>query len=519
MLTNLVPASTVERYKKAAKMRVFVSQEVEIKLLVDGVAPEQVIALCESLAKGAECTVLELTNRYFDTADLRLRQHDMGLRIRQRGEHREQTIKLAGEVLGGMHSRPEYNAVTHQDHPDLTLFEESIWPDDFPLFDINRDLEEIFATDFTRHRWYLPSGDGQIELVFDLGTIQAGDETRAIAEVEIEVQQGDMQDAYRLARRFITRLNARMGTLSKAARGYLAAGKSVLEPFTHAHFVPQQPQDDVGAGLYRALTYALQYWQHNDACLSENPSVRAVAGITDGIRLSKVVLQQLALLEIEVSDHIMRLEQMLGHLGWLSRYDGLTELTAEDGAYHRALKAYPKLYEAILEQQEHAVQLELVQSLSIRDDYQLTLLELGALCQEQPRHQQLAELPLKQWASQRLREDWQNVVDAFTKDGELKPEYYLKQLPLLQGSLQLGYCVGYLFDAEHREAFRAPWQDMVRGIREIMALKLLREAIKDHEDSQLERLLNWQTVQLESLLYALKHSRKAALKQEPYWVN
>lgn len=495
------------------------SQEIELKLLVDAASKEKVLELCQSLAKDAEQTTMQLGNRYFDTADLRLRQHDMGLRIRQRGEEREQTIKLAGKVLGGMHSRPEYNAVITADMPDLTLFEEDIWPDDFPLFDINRELEEIFATNFTRHRWYIPSGEGRIELVYDEGVILAGDEQRAIAEIEIEVQQGELADAYKIARRLVTRLNARMGSLSKAARGYLLAGKTVLEPFTHAHFVPQEASDDVGTGLYRALTYALQYWQHNDACLGEAPSVRAVAGITDGIRLSKVVLQQLATLEVDVSDHILRLEQMLGHLGWLSRYDGLTELTAEDGAYHRALKQYPKLYEAILEQQEHAVQLELVQSLSIRDDYQLTLLELGALCQQQPRHEEIAQLPLRQWASQRLREDWQNVIDAFAKEGDLKPEYYLKQLPLLQSSLQLGYCVGYLFDEEDRELFRAPWQDMVRGIREIMALKLLREAIKDNEDNQPERLLNWQTVQLESLLYALEHSRKAALKQEPYWLS
>ncbi|MFC0445307.1 inorganic triphosphatase [Pseudidiomarina halophila] len=512
-------ASTVDNLIQTKHVRVFVSQEIEIKLLVEGASREQVLALCQSLAKEAKMTELQLSNRYFDTEDLRLRQHDMGLRIRQRGDDREQTIKLAGEVLGGVHSRPEYNTVITSEQPDLTLFEEDIWPDDFALFDINRELQEIFRTDFTRYRWYLPSGEGQIELVYDEGSIIVGEQQRPLAEIELEVQQGEIADAYRLARRFITRLNARLGSLSKAARGYMLAGKTVLEPFTHAHFVPQQANDDVGTGLYRALTYALQYWQHNDACLTEVPSVRAVAGITDGIRLSKVVLQQLATLEIDVGDHILRLEQMLGHLGWLSRYDGLTELTAEDGAYHRALEQYPKLYEAIKEQQQHAVQLELVQSLSIRDDYQLTLLELGALCHEQPRHEQVAQLPLRQWASQRLREDWQNVIDAFAREGDLKPEYYLKQLPLLQGSLQLGYCVGYLFDEEDREQFRAPWQDMVRGIREIMALKLLRDAIKDNDDHQPERLLNWQTVQLESLLYALEHSRKAALKQEPYWLG
>jgi triphosphatase len=50
-----------------------------------------------------------------------------------------------------------------------------------------------------------------------------------------------------------------------------------------------------------------------------------------------------------------------------------------------------------------------------------------------------------------------------------------------------------------------------------MALKLLREAIKDTDEVNTDRLLNWQTVQLESLLYALEHSRRAALKQDPYW--
>lgn len=493
------------------------SQEIELKLLVEPAQKKAALELCQQLAGSAEKTEMQLCNQYFDTDDLRLRMFDMGLRMRQQGAHQEQTIKLAGQVLGGMHQRPEYNVVTTLQQPDLTLFAEDIWPDDFPLFDIQRDLVEIFQTNFTRHRWQIPSLDGFIELVFDEGYVEADGKRVEIAEIELEIQDGSYAEAYQLARRFITRLKARVGSQSKAARGYLLAEKSVLEPFTHEGFVQQDNGDDIGTGLYRSLSYALQYWQHNDACLAYQPSVRAVAGITDGIRLSKVVLQQLSLLEIDVSDHIMRLEQMLGHLGWLSRYDGLTELTAADGAYHRALEQSPKLYEQLQLQQEHAVQLELVQSLSRRDDYQLTLLELGELCQRQPKHEQLMAMPLRQWAMQRLREDWKQVAEQFSRPHELRPEHYLKQLPQLQASLQLGYCVGYLFDPEHREAFRAPWLDMVRGIREIMALKLLREAIKDSDESNIEKLLNWQQVQLESLLYALEHSRRSALKQEPYW--
>lgn len=494
------------------------SNEVELKLLVEPAQKDAVVSLCQQLAGGISPTTAQLKNTYYDTEDLRLRQFDMGLRMRTTEAYQEQTIKLAGEVLGGLHQRPEYNVQTLLDQPDLTLFPEDIWPDDFPLFDVQRELVAIFTTDFERFTWRIDSdNDGYIELVFDYGRIETGAREQVLCEVEIEVHQAPMHEAYKLARRLITRLGARVGSLSKAARGYLLAEKSVLEPFIHESFVEQHSGDDIGVGLYRSLNYALQYWQHNDACFSLNPSVRAVAGITEGIRLSKVILQQLTMLEVDVNDHILRLEQMLGHLGWLSRYDGLTELIAEDGAYHRALKNSPKLYEQLLQQQEHAVQTELVQKLTARDDYQLTLLELGELCQRQPRHPELMEIPLKQWAVQRLRDDWQRVTEQFARTEELRPEHYLKQLPQLQSSLQLGYCVGYLFDADYRERFRAPWLDMVRGIREIMALRLLREAIKDSDEPQTEKLLNWQQVQLESLLYALEYSRRSALKQEPYW--
>lgn len=494
------------------------SQEIELKLVVDASQRDTVMALCQKIAGDKAGEVMQLQNSYFDTPDLRLRQYDIGLRVRSSDAGSEQTVKLAGQVLGGMHSRPEYSLTAPADGPDLTLFDDDIWPDEFPVYDIQRELETLFTTDFTRTRWHLPSGDGVIEMVLDEGFVRVGDQQQAILEVELEVQNGLTEDAYKLARRLISRGKARIGTLSKAARGYLLAQKSILEPFTQTHFVPLRESDDIGTGLYRALNYAVRHWQHNDACLREAPSIRAVAGIHDGMRLCKVVLQLLAQLEIDVNDDLHRLEQMLGQLSWLYRYEGYAELTAEDGAYHRSLKDYSRLHEQIIEQQEHAVQIELVINLSSRDDYQLTLLELGELCSRQPRQEELMKQDLKPWAMQRLKEDWQVVIDPFSRSGEFRAEHYLKLLPQLQNSLQLGYCVGYLFDAEDREKFRAPWLDMARGIREITALKLLREVIKDSDEANPEKLLSWQEMQLESLLFALESSRRAALKQEPYWI-
>ena len=72
-----------------------------------------------------------------------------------------------------MHERPEYNVPTADMVPDLTLFDEDIWPDDFPVYDVQRDLQQLFVTDFKRHRWLLKSGAGVIEMVLDLGQVLA----------------------------------------------------------------------------------------------------------------------------------------------------------------------------------------------------------------------------------------------------------------------------------------------------------------------------------------------------------
>jgi triphosphatase len=168
-----------------------VSQEAELKLLVDGHQAEAVLKLCQQLAKDLSSEQMVLSNRYFDTSDLRLRQAGIGLRIRRRGQQLEQTIKLSGAVVGGLHSRPEFNVAIEQERPDLSLFSQDIWPDDFPAFALQADLEELFSTDFTRTCWRIPSHNGVIELAFDQGLIKVGDQQREIAEIELELQGGD----------------------------------------------------------------------------------------------------------------------------------------------------------------------------------------------------------------------------------------------------------------------------------------------------------------------------------------
>ncbi|KXS35019.1 MAG: phosphate binding CYTH domain-containing protein [Idiomarina sp. T82-3] len=496
------------------------SQEIELKLLIEPQQRENTLNECRTVAQehGAESSyqALELANAYFDTSDLRLRQYDMGLRIRRSGDQLEQTIKLAGRVLGGMHERPEYNLNVDSMEPDITLFDEGIWPDDFPVYDIQRDLQALFKTDFTRHKWHIPSGDGQIELVLDMGEIVAGEKTERIVEMELELQGGDLADVYRLAERLVKKANARMGSLSKAARGYLLAGKSALEPFVQTHFVDINSDYSLADALYKALEYGLRHWQHNEACLEYHAHVRAAQGMADGIYLCRAVIDQLRSLDIDCRDLPEQLAEIHQSLSWLKRFEGLAELTAEDGAYHRALKKQSSLYEHVEDTQQQVIQLAELVKVVRSDSYQCVLLDLSQFLMEKPTNEAL-EQPCQSWSTELLRNDWKDVQAAFEEVEDMSEERYLKLLPALQHSLMLGTCLGQLYDAQQRDNFRSPWLDLARGIREINALHILHEMVKNSDDLADEKLLEWQKVQRESLLTALEYSRKAALRREPYW--
>lgn len=496
------------------------AQELELKLVIEPAQRENALSVCRDIAEQfqnrANYQELNLENAYYDTSDLRLRQFDMGLRIRRSGDQLEQTIKLAGRVLGGMHERPEYNVPGVEMVPDLTLFDADIWPDDFPVYDIQRDLQQLFVTDFTRHRFLLASGNGSIELVLDLGQIVANGESERLAEIELELQGGQIEDVYRLGRQLVERLNARMGSLSKAARGYLLAGRSVLEPFVQTHFVSVTPQQTLGEALYRAVEYGLKHWQHNESCLERHANVRAAQGMADGIYLCRAVIDLLAKIGVDCEPLIDRINTIMNHFGWLKRFEGLAELTAEDGAYHRALKRYSSLYETLEDSQRQVVQLTQLIELVHSHDYQLLLLDISRFLIERPSTESMRQ-PSEQWASSLLREDWREVQSSFEEVEDMSEERYLKLLPKLQHSLMLGVCFGQLFDAATRDSFRAPWQDLARGIREITALHILHEIVKNSDDFNDEKLIEWQNMQRESLLKALEYSRKAALKREPYW--
>lgn len=206
------------------------STELELKFLLAPAYLPQLQASLTQLGRIDHHEQADLLNAYFDTAGNWFRRHDMGLRSRLKRGKYEQTIKLAGTQHGAMQMRPEYNEPCMSVVPQLAAFPHHIWPEKADIARLQAELTELFRTDFNRCSWQLQCADGtEVDLVYDRGQVIANGKTQPIAELELELLEGDPQQLFILASQLIQLLPLQTGWLSKAARGYQLAFDTKLK--------------------------------------------------------------------------------------------------------------------------------------------------------------------------------------------------------------------------------------------------------------------------------------------------
>ena len=283
--------------------------EIELKFLV---SPE-FVGLLPTLLAGYNVNHQDqktLANTYFDTPDLALGRMKAGLRIRCQNGRLEQTIKLAGSQVGGLHQRPEYNIDLTVAEPDLSLFPAEIWPIDFSVSQVQAQLRPLFSTDFVRERWLIRVNDTVIELALDQGEVRSGLQQEAIQELELELVSGEVAGLFALAEQLLSQGGLRLSDVSKAERGYRLAGLAAGPQLQALTFSSEPPAHDKPA-LLPMLAQGVAHWQHHeqgvlmeDAALEKEPWL---AQVRIGIDL---VAQSLALLPKDAPD-------LLQELAWL----------------------------------------------------------------------------------------------------------------------------------------------------------------------------------------------------------
>jgi triphosphatase len=255
--------------------------EIELKFMA---TPEAIAALPERLTSwpSQHYAPQTLTNIYFETADNRLRQHDMGLRIRGYDGRYEMTIKTGGKVVGGLHQRPEYNVDIDSDKLDLARFPTDIWPEGWDIAELQTALTPLFRTDFTREKWVITYGESEIELALDQGAISsthAGELSEPLSEIELELKQGNQADLLALAAELAPIGGLRQSNLSKAARGYHLAQGNPPRELRPLLVLQPTPKSTVEQGMVAGLEMALDHWQyHEELWLRGEPAAKAMIG-------------------------------------------------------------------------------------------------------------------------------------------------------------------------------------------------------------------------------------------------
>ncbi|MBR9729188.1 inorganic triphosphatase [Shewanella intestini] len=490
--------------------------EIELKLFV----PAQLTDLLKETLNNIPGATTQgshlLVNKYFDTETLVLRQLKMGLRVRKRDAYREQTIKTAGKVVGGIHSRPEYNVEINVNEPELSLFPAHIWPETVNINSINSQLKCIFETNFTRHTWHIYIQDSLIEIAFDEGNVIAGQLTDPICELELELLAGDANALLQLATDIAKSVPLRLGKASKAQRGYFLAGKSQAATFAKIGYIALPTDKSLDKTLTTLLETGLERWQLIESILIDTSDIHQQgllwSQLRACVRLLRMTLSQFGLLNQQVDELFDLLESDFSFIPALQAH---CLIVADDGsllAKSAQKSGVLTSVEQHIEQQQYQAKLAQIWQQAHYGQLQLALVEL-LLNSQQGRHQLVNYPELGLFANLLQQDSWKRIVDLMPQQADMSIVDYRQVEQALDESILVGFAYGELYLSTERETFRAPWQDLALGITTLHAYQCLRQL--SHEQ-QLD-LESWLSNKESSLLLAMEHSRKSALNVKPYW--
>ncbi|MGO2074013.1 MAG: CYTH and CHAD domain-containing protein [Pseudoalteromonas sp.] len=503
--------------------------EIELKFLVSDAVVSLIPALITQFAKTVtNKPSRSLQNAYYDTPSRELRALDIGFRTRCADSQCEQTIKLAGEVVGGLHQRPEFNLPIANARPDLLAFDTSIWPHGMQVNAIAENLYPIFSTNFIRRTWLVETDSGaKIEVVLDKGEVAASGAMEPICELEIELMQGSRSELFALADKLVGTGKIRLGLYSKAARGYRLADNKPLKPSKSIGFVSLTQNASQEQALIAAMNFGIRFVQQHEQCYFDKPSLKTLKRVTDGISLIRHTFWLYDDIVSKDSTNQLRteLKWLLSEIAWVENAIQLKTYTSKRHAYYKKINNAPELTQVITDLKELQPNIEDINALFHSTRYNRLLLSLTTwLVEKQWRKDwgqvelQAAEKPVKDIANRLFEKDWQDMHRLLPEQQSFSYKDYLGLKVRLENSLLSGNCLGALFDKEERSEFRVPWLDISHGIYELSTLEYLKQLCAGQDDEGLIKIQNWLEQKSEFLVSAMEKSRHASLAKPPYWL-
>jgi len=197
-----------------ARVAVTAAPELELKFQL---GPDAIGALAATFPPHSAQTT-QLHAIYFDTPTHALRDAGFSLRVRRDGEIFRQTLKHRGD--GGLFARDEWEIEVAGAELDLGILAGT------PASTVIGDmiLEPVFIVSVERqlHKW--TSDGATVQVTLDTGSIAAGERCEPVAELELELIDGEPATLFELARILLANAALTLAFASKAERGYQLAG-------------------------------------------------------------------------------------------------------------------------------------------------------------------------------------------------------------------------------------------------------------------------------------------------------
>ena len=170
-------------------------KEIELKLLLPAGTKS---LLSHPRIVGTPVKRQRLHTLYFDTADFKLAERGIALRVRRIGRRWIQTLKTEGDSSGGLSTRVELEVPVSGPGVEFERF--PVEAGNYVPKSLQEKLVPVFETLFTRRSWLVIGIRGsQIEVALDEGEIRAGEKSELIQELELELKSGRPDALFALA--------------------------------------------------------------------------------------------------------------------------------------------------------------------------------------------------------------------------------------------------------------------------------------------------------------------------------
>ena len=237
----------------------------------------------------------KLRTIYFDTPEHSLHARGISLRLRNQNGGWLQTLKADQHLADGVSNPVELEVSLEADRPDVARIADKKLRRTVAKAIKGTSLSPVFETVVLRTTRKIRTRGSEVELALDDGEVRTSEARTELREAELELKAGSAEGLLLAAEKLLAGRELKLGTRSKAERGYqLALGKDGGSPEPEkSRPVRIRRQDSCAEAFAAILASAGRQILVNRAAVLETDDPNAAHQIRIGLRRLRSALRAL----------------------------------------------------------------------------------------------------------------------------------------------------------------------------------------------------------------------------------